>query len=210
VAGRADESAEQDREHLALGHPPPAAGEELLDLAEQRRAVARGRQVVDAVKLDVPRARDALGQVARVAHVDEAVARPAPDQRGDAQLAGIARTSKAVSARAARRTSPGLGDSARGARATRAAAVVGARRREAVEQRARSRALDHPLERVRALARVGTVRAGRGGRLDDRRVPHERAHRLRPLGGDLDRQRAAGQVAEQHGVLGAHRVEPGR
>ena len=54
---------------------------------EHVRAVDRARQVVDALELDVARAGDALGQVARVAHVDQAVAGAVQDQRRDAQLA---------------------------------------------------------------------------------------------------------------------------
>ena len=72
---------------VARDGPRAPAGEELLDLAEQVGAVDRAREVVDPLELDVARARDALGQVARVAHVDEAVARAVHDQRGDAQLA---------------------------------------------------------------------------------------------------------------------------
>src|SRR6476661_6435668 len=57
-----------------------------LDLAEQRGAVADARQVVDALELDVARAGDVLGDVARVAHVDQAVAHAVEDQGRHAEV----------------------------------------------------------------------------------------------------------------------------
>jgi hypothetical protein len=60
------------------------------------------------------------------------------------------------------------------------------------------------VERGRSLLRVaGPVVSRRGERPRDRRVEDECTHALRALGGDLDRQRPAGQVAEQHGALAA-------
>src|SRR3954451_20389741 len=65
MPGRVDDVGEQH------GHEPPlqpaggvaAAGEELLDLAEQRLGVAEHRQAVLAGQLDEPRAGDLLGEV---------------------------------------------------------------------------------------------------------------------------------------------------
>ena len=66
-----------------------AAGEELLDLGDERLGVADAGQVVDAVEFDVAGAGDPLGHEARVAHVDGAVASAVQDQGGQAQPAEV-------------------------------------------------------------------------------------------------------------------------
>ena len=67
AVGRADDVGEEDGQQRAVGRPPPHAGQELLDLGDQRVGVADARHVVDAVELDEARAGDALGERARVA-----------------------------------------------------------------------------------------------------------------------------------------------
>ena len=184
VAGRADDVAEQDRQQLALRRAAPAAGEELLDLAEQRGAVADARQVVDALELDVPRAGDVLGDVARVAHVDQAVAHAVEDQRRHAEVGelgadvevgraaappGAARRGSTTGAPAARATPaaarrrPGSGRSRRASRRCPSARPCGRTRPSARRRRwpsrspARTASARRP-RRARARARA------RGGR----------------------------------------------
>ena len=77
VAGRVDDVGEQDRQQRAA--PPAAsrraAGQELLDLGDQRVGVADARQAVDARRARRSRAPGiALGQLARMADVDQPVA----------------------------------------------------------------------------------------------------------------------------------------
>ena len=131
---------------------PAPAGQELLDLAEQRGAVADARQVVDALELDVARAGDALGQVARVAHVDEAVVGAVQDQRrACAARSSSSRTSKSVSAAHDAAHLAGAGGEPLQARQPRRA---GARRRPATG-RGRRAARRSPSARSSARAPLG-------------------------------------------------------
>ena len=84
VLGRADDVGEHDRRQDPVRIADAArAGDELLDLVEQRVRVADEVDVVVAGQLDVARARYVLGQVAGVGDVDQAVAAAVHDQRRD-------------------------------------------------------------------------------------------------------------------------------
>ncbi len=77
--GRIDDVGEHDRQQRPGRLDAAAvAGEELLDLLENRVAVAEEGKRIDPVELDVAGAGDVLGEIARVA------TRPTPVRRGGA------------------------------------------------------------------------------------------------------------------------------
>ena len=223
MAGRADDVAEDDGQQVACDRARAPTGEELLDLAEHVRAVDRAREVVDALELDVARARDASGQVARIAHVDQAVAGAVQDERRDAQLAeqvgdvviagGVHEPQQLARAQgqALHARQPGLharvvgrgGRSARGWRpcpTPRRAAPTspGARRRRRsihvrVGQRAGHRGVEDD-----GLHTLGRHRGGGDGEQSAGRVAHE--HRALAARGVEDGEHVAGLVFEGHGL----------
>src|SRR5262249_26067496 len=81
---RADDVGEQDRREHAIGFGRTNAGEELLDLVDDRGAVAYRRDVVLPGQLDELRAGDVLGHVAGVPDPRDAVADTMDDERRDA------------------------------------------------------------------------------------------------------------------------------
>ena len=111
MAGRADDVAEQDRQQLALGDAPPPAGEELLDLAEQRRAVADARAGCRRRRAR----RSARRGCARPGSASGARRRGGRSARcrisvGTRSAPRSSRTSKSARPRTTRRISPGLDD----------------------------------------------------------------------------------------------------
>ncbi len=83
--GRADDVREEDRREHAIDAGSPAdAGQELLDLVEDRVLVSDERKVVDPGKLDEPRAMDPLREVASALDGKRSVAGAVHDQGRDA------------------------------------------------------------------------------------------------------------------------------
>ena len=85
VPGRVDDVREEHRQQLARDAAAAPASQELLDLAQQRRAVADAHEVVVALELDQARAGHTLGDEPRVARVDDEVAAAVEHEGRDAQ-----------------------------------------------------------------------------------------------------------------------------
>ena len=205
-----DDVAEQDGEQrpLALG-AAPRAGQELLDLSQQRVAVAAGGQRVGAGQLDEPRARDPPRVLARVTHVDERVAGAVHDERRRADRRQLR---PRVDLRG-RGDEPPHPPRARRqpleAREPRPQLlVVGRARGERVEVRALAPAREDLVEARRALGRLGQPRqvvVAHGAQRA--RVEDQAADALRVTRGEDRRQRPARRVGQQRRALAAGRVE---
>ena len=169
VAGRADDVGEQDGQQRALdarAARPPVRNSSISPISASVSPTL-GRLSI-ALELDVARARDALGQVARVADVDQAVAGAVQDQRRDAERRRGRRGRRtAPRLRHRARIAPGLGGEALQARRTRRAA---ARRRRATGATLLDVRARRPSARARRRSRrVGCSRRRRPSRARRRR-----------------------------------------
>ena len=188
-----------------------AAGEELLDLAEHRRAVAGADEVVVAFELDEARTRHPLGDELRVARVDDEVAAAVEHERRDAEALEVA-------ARVVRRDLgrvPGQG--AGGERPALVARDPGAQLgvvhpRGGERRQARARPPHrgevgpepHAALLVEPEAEVVERRERRHGR-----VEHERLDALGTRRGEADRRGATRRGGEDDRALAAGGVEDG-
>ena len=188
------------------------AGEELLDLADQRVGVPHGEEAVAALQLDVAGARDVLGQVAGVLDLQERVVAAVHHQRRHPNrgqhVPHVGSTDHVLD----------LPDRAR----ARRVALHPARPFDEVGVRGLARrdaGADQPLPPLRdehievagpVLGLRRPVVVGRPRRAGERRIEHQRGHLVRVRGGEGHRERSALERPEQRGALASRRLHHGQ
>ncbi len=209
---RVDDVGEHHREQrprqLAAAAP---AGEELLDLFDDRVAVADERERVGPLQLDVARAGNVLREVARVAHVPHELAGPVHDQRRHADpRQRVAHVEIDHRPRDGPRLARAGGEALHAREPRGQRRVVGHRRRPQRHRGAVGLAPGGEIALVERLAllaghRPVVVRSPRGAR--DRRIHDQRADPLGVVRGEQRPDESSDRVGHQRRAFAAGGVE---